>query len=86
MSTPHYRLVVEGELGPRYASAFVGMTLCAYDGTTEITGPVTDPAHLQGILERIAALGLTLHSVTPLDAEDAGGGVQAHEAVKSERP
>jgi hypothetical protein len=70
MSTPRYTLVVEGEVGPRYASAFAGMTLCAHDGMTEITGPVIDPAHLQGMLDRIAGLGLTLHSVIPLDAED----------------
>jgi hypothetical protein len=62
-----YRLVVEGEIGARYASAFEGMTTVAHDGMTEITGDVTDASHLQGLLERIAGLGLTLHSVTPLD-------------------
>ena len=71
MSAHPYRLVVEGELGPRYASAFEGMTLCAHDGRTDITGPVIDPSHLHGLLERIAGLGLTLHSVTPLDIEGA---------------
>ena len=70
MSAERYRLVVEGELGPRYASAFAGMTLAAHDGTTEITGPIIDPAHLQGLLERIAGLGLTLRSLTPLDTDD----------------
>jgi hypothetical protein len=42
MSTRRYRLVVEGELGPRYASAFDGMTICAHDGETDITGPIID--------------------------------------------
>jgi hypothetical protein len=71
MSTHHYRLIVEGELGPRYASAFDGMTLFAHDGRTDITGPIIDSSHLHGLLERVASLGLTVHSVTPLDTEDA---------------
>jgi hypothetical protein len=73
MSPTHYRLVVKGELGARYASAFDEMTISAHDGFTEITGGITDPLHLQGLLERISSLGLTLHSLTPLDAEGGGG-------------
>ncbi len=65
MSPQCYRLVVAGELGPRYRSAFDGMTLSAHDGITEIAGPIIDPAHLQGLLERVASLGLTLRSVIP---------------------
>ena len=71
MSSQRYRLVVKGELGARYASAFEGMTISAHDGITEMTGSIIDPAHLQGLLERIAGLGLTLHSVTPIGAEHA---------------
>ena len=70
MPPTHYRLVVKGELGARYASAFEGMTISARDGMTEITGEIIDPSHLQGVLERIAGLGLTLHSVTPIDVEN----------------
>ena len=72
MSVHRYRVVVEGELGPRYASAFDGMTLRARDGETEITGPVVDPSALQGLLARIAGLGLTLRSLTPLDTGTVG--------------
>ena len=78
MSPPRYRLVIQGELGPRYASAFDGMTLRAHDGQTEITGPIIDPSHLQGLLERIAGLGLTLHSLTPLQTENAEADPQPH--------
>ena len=67
---PRYRLVVAGELGPRYASAFDEMRLHAHEGETDITGPIIDPSHLHGLLERIAGLGLTVHSLTPLDTED----------------
>jgi hypothetical protein len=71
MSTHRYRVVVEGELGPRYASAFDGMTLSAHDGRTDIVGPIIDSSHLHGLLDRIAGLGLTVYSLNPLDTEDA---------------
>ena len=71
MSATRYRLVVVGELGPRYASAFDGMTVRAHDGRTDITGPVIDQSHLQGLIARIASLGLTLHSLTPIETKDA---------------
>ena len=71
MSPRRYRLVVEGELGPRYASAFDGMTLCARDGETEITGAIIDQSHLHGLLRRIGSLGLTLLSLAPLETESA---------------
>jgi hypothetical protein len=70
MAAQHYRLVVKGELGARYASAFEGMSISAHDGLTDITGQITDPAHLQGLLDRVAGLGLTLHSLTPLEADN----------------
>ncbi len=78
MSPHRYRIVIEGELGPRYASAFDGMTISAHNGETQITGPIIDQAHLQGLLERIAGLGLTLHSLTPLEPENADTGAQTH--------
>ena len=77
MSPTHYRLVVKGELGARYASAFEEMTISAHDGITEITGEIIDSSHLHGLFERIAGLGLTLHSVTPLDTENDEGSCTA---------
>ena len=78
MSAHRYCIVIEGELGSRYASAFDGMRLRAHDGETEIIGPVIDPSHLQGLLERIAGLGLTLHSLNRLDTENAEADGQPH--------
>jgi hypothetical protein len=69
MDRSSYRIIVEGELGPRYASAFDGMTIRAADGETEITGPIVDQSALHGLLGRIADLGLTLRSVTPLNID-----------------
>ena len=66
MSTHRYRVVVEGELGPRYASAFDGMTLSAHDGRTDIIGPIIDPSHLHaGCSTGSPGLGLTVHSLKP---------------------
>jgi hypothetical protein len=84
MSAQPYRLVVEGELGPRYASAFEGMTIFAHEGITEITGSIIDSSHLQGLLERIAGLGLKLRSVTPLDTENAEAAAHDPKATKSQ--
>jgi hypothetical protein len=67
--TRHYRLVVDGELGVRYSSAFEGMTISARGGATEIAG-VIDRPDLQLVLARILALGLTLRSLEVLDGGD----------------
>ena len=67
MPSTRYRIVVKEELGPRYLAAFEGLEVHAANGQTTISGPITDPSHLQGLLERIAGLGLTLSSVTRLE-------------------
>jgi len=69
MDRRYYRIVVEGEIGPRYAAAFEGMEICAANGETEITGPIVDQSHLHGLLGRIADLGLTLRSVSQLNTD-----------------
>jgi hypothetical protein len=65
-----YRLVVEGELGPRFASAFEGMQVAAERGTTIISGAVKDQAHLHGLLDTVASLGLKLVSISPEDIQE----------------
>lgn len=62
----NYRIVVEGELGPRYAAAFASMRLDARDGATAITGRIKDDAELRGLLDEVSELGLSLVSVTPV--------------------
>ncbi len=78
MSPSRYCLVVKGELGPRYAFAFDGMTIRAHDGQTDITGPIIDQAHLLGLLQRIAGLGLTLHSLAPIEIQNAEADPKPH--------
>ncbi len=65
--TRRYQITVEGELGPRYAAVFAPHELHARDATTRITGTIRDQAELQGLLDAVAAHGLSLISVTPLD-------------------
>ena len=83
MPSTRYCLVVKGELGPRYASAFDEMTISTHDGITEISGEIIDSAHLHGLLERISDLGLTVHSLTPLDNGEAAS--DTPEPTRSER-
>jgi hypothetical protein len=61
-----YQIVVRGELSQRYLPAFEGMTLVTGEGRTAITGPVTDQAHLHGLLNRVSDLGLELVSVNAM--------------------
>ena len=72
MKPSAYRIVVEGELGPKYATAFAQMRLEAHEGETDIVGRVEDQAELQGLLDTVAELGLALVSVTPLDERNRG--------------
>jgi hypothetical protein len=65
-----YRLIVEGELNDRIA--FEGMTLTHEDGNTVLTGPIRDQSELQGVLQRMSALGLTLLGVTALTPKRNG--------------
>jgi hypothetical protein len=67
MPRREYRLTVEGELSNHVGSAFEGMTLTREEGNTVLVGLVRDQAELQGLLQRVADLGLTLLSATAID-------------------
>jgi hypothetical protein len=58
-----YRLIVAGELSDQIAAVFEEMTLTRADGTTTLSGHVRDQAELQGLLQRVSDLGLTLLEV-----------------------
>jgi hypothetical protein len=62
-----YRLTVDGLLSDSVAAAFEGMALTREEGTTVLVGRVRDQAALQGLLQRISDLGLTLLSATAID-------------------
>jgi hypothetical protein len=65
-----YELVVQGELSERFAHVFDGMRMEHVGGTTRLVGTVVDQAHLHGLLERVASLGLELVSVAPCGDEE----------------
>jgi len=58
-----YRLVVRGELDPRFAYLFNGLRMERTEGTTVISGEVIDQAQLHGYIQRIEELGLELVAV-----------------------
>ena len=72
MPSREYRLTVEGELSDRVSSAFEGMTMTREDGKTVLIGLVRDQAQLQGLIQRVSDLGLTLLSAQVVD--ESGGG------------
>ena len=60
MANRTYRLIVAGELSDNLELAFDGMTLTRTQGNSALTGEVRDQAELQGLLQRVSDLGLTL--------------------------
>lgn len=70
MPSREYRLVVEGELGATLEGAFEGMVLTRAAGNTVLVGQMRDQAELQGLLQRLSSLGLTLVSATAVREPD----------------
>ncbi len=66
-----YQLIVEGELTDRMGVVFEGMTLTRAEGNTRLVGKVRDQAALQGLLQRVSDLGLTLLEVIVVEPESA---------------
>ena len=69
MAVREYSFVVEGELTDELGIAFAGMTLTRNEGKTLLVGQVRDQAELQGLLQRISNLGLTLLSASTTDED-----------------
>ena len=66
-----YRLRVEGHLDDHWSASFDSLALAREnDGTTSLSGPVTDQAALHGLLTKIRDLGILLISVEPIEATD----------------
>jgi hypothetical protein len=68
-----YKIRIKGNLGPEWSDWFEGLTIALEeDGTTLLSGPVTDQAALHGLLKKVRDLGLPLLSVCPLENGSAG--------------
>jgi hypothetical protein len=64
-----YQLRVSGRLDRHWSAWFDGLTVTHEDdGSTSLTGAVTDQAELHGLLAKIRDLGVTLISVTIVDS------------------
>lgn len=71
-----YRLRVDGHLDQRWSVSFGNRTLThESDGTTSISGAISDQAELHGLLTKIRDLGVTLISVEVIDLPDTEGSV-----------
>jgi hypothetical protein len=68
-----YQLIVAGELSDQLVPTFEGMTLTRAGGTTTLSGYVRDQAELQGLLQRVSDLGLTLLEVKAAAATPPNG-------------
>lgn len=66
-----YEIRLQGQLDQQWSDWFAGFTLAIQsDGTTTLTGPITDQAALHGLLRRVGDLGVTLISVNELGKEN----------------
>ena len=63
-----YEIRLTGHLDSHWTAWFDGLTVSYNtDGTTVISGPITDQAALHGVLQRVRDLGLPLVSVIRVD-------------------
>jgi hypothetical protein len=63
-----YQIKVKGQLDPRWSEWFDGLAIShEADGSTILSGPVTDQAALYGILLKLHNLNLPLLSVSRVE-------------------
>ena len=66
-----YQIRVKGQLDASLANSFDDLTLSSLEnGETLLSGQIQDQAALQGVLNRINNLGLTLISVNPIPEDE----------------
>jgi hypothetical protein len=67
-----YQLRVDGQLDYHWSAWFDDLTLThESDGTTSLSGLVSDQAQLHGLLMKVRDLGVTLISVAVIDPSDS---------------
>ncbi len=64
-----YQIRIKGHLAGRWRNYFNGLTITNdVDGTTLLTGPITDQSALYGLLRKIRDSGMPLLSVNPVES------------------
>ena len=66
-------IVVSGELGDQFSGVFADLILSHENGTTCISGPLTDQSELHGVLKQVVDLGLDILSVSTHPGETPRG-------------
>lgn len=75
-----YEIRLAGHLDAHWTTWFDGLSVSyARDGTTVISGHITDQAALHGLLQRVRDLGLPLVSVLRLDGDRPPTTTETHE-------
>lgn len=65
-----YEIVVEGQLDEHWLDWFAGLQLAnGPDGTTRLSGCLSDQSALQGVINRVFDLNLKLISVRRIETE-----------------
>ena len=65
-SPSHYTIRIDGHLDDYWSQWLGGFTIThASDGTTTLTGAVTDQTHLHGIIAGLRDMGTTLLELRP---------------------
>lgn len=84
-SDVHYEIRVVDHLDDDWSAWFDNLTIAHHaDGTSTLTGPITDQAQLHGILARLRDVGSTLLSVHAID--DALEKEQSHDHLRAGNP
>ena len=71
MNEPTYEIVIRGHLSERLRGPLADdFAFEATDaGTTRLTGPIRDAAHLHGVVTSLTALAIDIVSLTPIEPD-----------------
>jgi hypothetical protein len=69
MARVRYIIRVQGQLAPRWADWFAGLSMEYAGGETILSGPIEDQAALHGVLAKVRDLNLILVAVNRVEED-----------------